>query len=85
MKEGGGWQDKQIVEISSFINYSDKDISYISFLDGTYFNKLFLKAARGKVLVQRNQILESLQENPNNYFLNTAGFLYFLSKLRAES
>jgi hypothetical protein len=85
MKEGGGGQDKQIVEISSFINYSDRNVSYISFLDGTYFNKLFSEKATGTVLEQRTQILTSLEKNPANYFLNTAGFLYFLSKIKAES
>ncbi|MBM4103209.1 MAG: hypothetical protein FJ263_04045 [Planctomycetes bacterium] len=82
MKEGGGGQDKQIVEISSLISYSDKNVSYVGFLDGIYFNKLFSKSATGKILEQRNQILTSLKERPCSYFLNTMGFLYFLSKLK---
>jgi hypothetical protein len=38
MKEGGGGQDKQIGELIDFIRQNDPQVSYISFLDGVYYN-----------------------------------------------
>jgi DpnII restriction endonuclease len=77
MKESGGGQDKQMSEIIDFISYSEnnKNISYISFLDGVYFN-LLSKAglAGGKPFEQKKSILENLMANENNYFVNTFGF-----------
>jgi hypothetical protein len=78
VKEGGGGQDKQINEIITFIEASEsqKNIHYISFLDGIYFNLLVetdsLKLT--KITNQSNKILKNLTENQKNYFVNTAGF-----------
>lgn len=83
MKESGGGQDKQINEVISFISRSEKnrDIHYISFLDGVYFN-LFIKQKReGKIRTQLLNIKKSLKNNKNNYFVNTAGFIKLLEKL----
>jgi hypothetical protein len=53
----------------------------VAFLDGIYFNKLFLQNNQGVVAEQQKQIIEALQKNPNNYFLNTKGFCYFLKNI----
>lgn len=82
VKEGGGGQYKQISEIIGFIkqNEGNKNAFYVSFLDGIYFN--YFKSKRtGKVLEQHNQIIQSLEKNKNNYFLNTAGFNEFLKAI----
>jgi len=77
MKESGGGQDKQINEIISLISFQEKNpkIHYISFLDGIYFN-LFAKKDmnNGKILTQLKNIKKYLDMNPQNYFVNTAGF-----------
>ena len=84
MKELGGGQDKQVVEISDFVNYSEDvpNIHYVAFLDGVLFNKLFCVArTRGKISTQRDQIKDNLETNPGNYFVNTAGFHSLLQSL----
>lgn len=84
MKESGGGQDKQINEIIDFISYSENNskirVHYVSFLDGSYFN-LFSKTVNGSINKLKNQIDKiniSLSNNPNNYFVNTAGFYKLL-------
>lgn len=88
MKEGGGGQNKQINEIIDFINYSEKisstKIHYVTFLDGQYFNyfsNLNFKA-KSKIPTQVVNIRNSLQNNPDNYFVNTAGFKKLLPELK---
>lgn len=76
IKESGGAQDKQIVEIIEFIKYSENidNIHYVSFLDGIYFNKfLDLKDEENKVLSQIRDIENALKYNKNNFFVNTYG------------
>ncbi|HED54026.1 MAG TPA: hypothetical protein ENJ00_07470, partial [Phycisphaerales bacterium] len=76
IKEGGGGQDKQIVELIEFIrqNESRADIRYMAFLDGIMFNRLMVRHAQGIAEKQRARIYKSLEEYPENYFVNTAGF-----------
>lgn len=83
VKESGGAQDKQISELIDFIKYSEKSsfVHYISFLDGVYFNKFI--HAEDKVLVQRKEIENILFKNPNNFFVNTAGFVEILKDIKA--
>lgn len=75
MKEGGGGQDKQIVEVLMFINNpeSNPNVHYITYLDGIFSNKL-VSTARAKNMTQYNSILEILESYPNNYFVNTFAF-----------
>ena len=75
MKEGGGGQNKQIVEIAYFIRYneSNEKIHYVSYLDGLYSNLLF-NETQPKIKTQRTDIKNSLMKNKSNYFVNTAGF-----------
>lgn len=81
MKEGGGGQNKQAVEFSYFIRFSEKNenIHYITFLDSLYSNVLFNDNSP-KIKNQRESIQKALKENPNNYFLNTAGIKLFFEK-----
>jgi len=78
IKESGGTQDKQIVEIIEFIKYSENvdNIHYVSFLDGIYFNKFISlkdKDNKNKVLSQIRDIENALKYNKNNFFVNTYG------------
>jgi hypothetical protein len=78
IKESGGSQDKQIVEIIEFIKYSENvdNIHYVSFLDGIYFNKFISlkdKDNKNKVLSQIQDIENALKYNKNNFFVNTYG------------
>ena len=86
MKELGGGQDKQIVEISEFISQTEEDANthYVAFLDGILFNKVFAPSATGKVAIQRDEIARALESHPSNYFVNTHGFLA-LMKAFAEA
>lgn len=82
VKEGGGGQHKQVVEVISLIRYGERDprIGYVAFLDGMYFNE-FIAPSAPKTREQARQIRQHLAENPRNYFLNTHG----LEKLLASS
>ena len=75
MKGVGGGQNKQIVEIAYFIQFSEDDdkFHYVSFLDSEYANTLFYSNSP-KIVAQRNDIVSALKNNPSNYFVNTAGF-----------
>ncbi len=82
MKESGGGQDKQMSEIIDFISYNENNVSYISFLDGIYFNLLADKNIRsGKTYSQRKKIYNNLENNKENYFVNTKGFIELLNFL----
>ena len=87
IKESGGAQDKQIVETIEFIRYSEKDgnIHYLSFMDGVYFNNfIWVKNDNSKVGRQKKAIEKYLDENKNNFFVNTAGLITFLKDLSEE-
>lgn len=86
MKEGGGGQDKQIVEITNFIRYSEKNakIHYLAFIDCNYSNIIFgsvLSKRKNKQNKQREDIIECLKNNPQNYLLNTAGMKEFIKEI----
>lgn len=82
MKECGGGQNKQLVEVAYFIKFSeDKDfVHYLIFMDGNYANIIFTSTSP-KVSSQRKDILNALENNPLNYFLNTSGMINFLSEI----
>ena len=76
MKESGGAQDKQVVEIIEFIAYSEKsdNIHYVTFMDGIYFNRYASGSSKsGKTGAQKDSIVKNLKINKNNFFINTAG------------
>lgn len=84
MKGKGGGQNKQIVEVAYFIRFSEEDerIHYITFLDSQYANEL-MNGMTPKLVSQRHDIERALQENPGNYFVNTAGFQKLLEQIFA--
>ncbi|MBL4699429.1 MAG: hypothetical protein JKX70_11415 [Phycisphaerales bacterium] len=85
MKESGGGQDKQMLELISLIEQDEtnSNVHYVSFLDGIKFNKLMNSTRRGKALTHRESIQGRLASIPQNYFVNTAGFQALLSDLVA--
>jgi len=90
IKELGGGQNKQILELIEFIKYGESNakIHYVSFLDGLYFNFFAkiekeikkkspdVKSKRNitKLLKEYEDIKENLGKQKNNFFVNTAGF-----------
>ena len=74
MKEGGGGQNKQIVEIANFIKYSEpsKKYHYITILDGAYWDE-FTTSQQPKVVSQRTSVEKALKNNKANYFVNSLG------------
>ena len=84
LNTSGGGQDKQISELIEILNLKEKtrNISYVSFLDGSYSNILLSDSRAGnKLSTQRKEIKKYLKNNPNNYWLNTAGFKNLFSDL----
>jgi hypothetical protein len=77
IKESGGGQDKQIVEAIEFIKYSEKskNIHYLSFMDGVYFNNFIWIPPENstKVNRQKEDIEKYLKKNLSNFFVNTDG------------
>mgnify|MGYP001626413985 CR=1 FL=1 len=77
IKESGGAQDKQIDEVIKFIKYSENSefVHYLSFIDGIYFNNLIWIPPKDstKINKQKEDIEKYLRDNPNNFFVNTAG------------
>jgi len=77
LNTSGGSQDKQISELIEILNLKEanNDVSYVSFLDGSYSNILISGSKCGaKLSNQRKEIKRYLKKIPNNYWLNTAGF-----------
>ncbi len=85
IKEQGGAQNKQLVEVIDFIKYSESSekIHYLSFIDGLYFNKFIDRKERenSKIGKQKNAIKMHLRDNKNNFFVNTAGMRALLKDL----
>ena len=59
-------------------------MSYVSFLDGVYFNALAKSGKTGKADAQMKQIHQALRANRYNYFVNTAGFMERLRESGAQ-
>lgn len=84
MKEGGGAQDKQVVEVIEFIAYTESHpyIHYITFMDGVYFNRyaneVDVSTKTGK---QKQSILENLEKCKSNFFVNTEGLKSILNDI----
>jgi len=77
LNTSGGAQDKQIAELIEIISLKEqnKNISYVAFLDGSYSNVLLDDENGGdKLTTQRKEIKKYLLHNPQNFWVNTAGF-----------
>lgn len=74
MKGSGGGQNKQAVEFAYFIKFSENNpnIHYCIMLDSLYANDLFV-SHQPKIAAQRRDVLAALANNPQNFFVNTAG------------
>lgn len=88
VKESGGAQDKQVLELIEFVKNSEgsNNIHYVSFMDGVYFNNFIwiYPNSDNKTARQRRDIEEALASNKNNYFVNTAGFIRLLKDLTTK-
>lgn len=75
MKEAGGSQNSKIVELISFIKHSEEsdNIHYVTFIDGIFFNRFSNKLITGKAKSQKSLIERTLNDNKNNFFVNTSG------------
>ncbi len=84
LNTSGGGQDKQISELIEILGLHEKNnVSYISFLDGKYSNILLGQAGTGdKIITQRKEMEKCLKNNPNNYWVNTAGFKQLIADLK---
>ena len=88
LNTSGGEQDKQISELIEILSLKEKNknIFYIVFLDGNYSNILLKNEKCGdKLKTQRKEIQKYLKSNPNNYWLNTSGFVSLFSDLSRAS
>ena len=68
-----------ISELISLINngnhqHKRKDIFYVAFLDGVYFNKFASSKLSGKVEKQKQAIIQAMNTG-QSYFVNTYGLL----------
>ncbi|HBO16758.1 MAG: hypothetical protein UR69_C0001G0277 [Candidatus Moranbacteria bacterium GW2011_GWE2_35_2-] len=83
---GGGEQDKQVSELIEILNLKEgrNDFCYISFLDGTYSNRLLgeIQKRSKKMLKQRKEIEKFLKNNKRNFWVNTAGFVEFVNDIK---
>lgn len=84
MKSTGGGQDKQITEIIEFIKYGERNVYYVSYLDGILFNKLIDPPRRQKLYRSKNDVITNLTNNPYNYFVNEFGFNKLLDSIVNE-
>ncbi len=89
VKESGGSQDKQINELIKMISLNE-GVHYLAFLDGIYANDILtekkiieysnnrtreIDSKATKINHQTFKIFRKIADNPNNYFVNTAGFI----------
>lgn len=75
MKEGGGSQNTKIIELIDYIGYTEESdkIHYLTFIDGIFFNRFGTNNLTGKLKLQKESIEKTLNNNRNNFFVNTAG------------
>ncbi len=88
MKGSGGGQNKQMVELINFVNYSEESekFHYLAFMDGSYPNKLLddtYNCRKNKIAKQYSDLVNALQNNASNYFMNTAGIKKFIEDIMA--
>ncbi|MDD3301308.1 MAG: hypothetical protein PHR57_00805 [Patescibacteria group bacterium] len=81
LNTGGGEQNKQIDELIKILELKEtkENVFYVSFLDGTYSNKLIgenIQKKSKKLFAQRSQIEKYLKnKGAKNYWVNTTGFI----------
>ena len=87
VKGEGGAQNSSLSELISMLELRENkpNIHYIAFLDGSYTKYLAVSEPKkdgNKLEKQKYRIIETLQKNKDNYFLNTAGFERFVDDLK---
>ena len=77
LNTSGGSQDKQISELIEILSLKEnnQNVFYICFIDGNYANDILNeRGGSEKLETQRAEIQKYLKNNPQNFWLNTAGF-----------
>ena len=82
LKESGGAQDKSASELVDFMDQEDKDVSFIAFMDGIFFNH-FIRPGSGRTKYGRirNDVERILLARPRSFFVNTQGFKELVNDL----
>ncbi|MBN4084428.1 hypothetical protein [Mycoplasma sp. CSL10166] len=83
----GGSQNSEIKEIIDFIKFNEenKNVHYVSCLDGDYFYILDdLNKKENKYYIQNRAVINNLSKNKNNYFLNINLLKELFIKFRKE-
>jgi len=86
LNTSGGGQDKQISELIEITSLKERpNVSYLVFVDGKYSSIIFGETKskrRKKIINQKEEIEKFLIKNPNNYWVNTAGFEALIKDLK---
>ena len=79
----GGSQNAEINEIIQFINYTESKLNwhYVSCLQGNFFKKLNELNSEPKAANQYQNVINNLENHPNNYFINGKGFEKLITDL----
>ena len=70
-----------MTEIIDFVGYDERGIRYVSYLDGILFNELKDPRDTNKLFRDKNHILENLENNRFNYFVNDYGFKKLMNSI----
>ncbi len=83
LKISGGAQDKQMAELIEILKLEEKqkNIFYISFLDGVYSNLLLSDKKKSKKIETQREEIEKSLKNGKNFWLNTKGFERLINDL----
>ena len=88
MNDNGGHQNSVIVDIMDFINENDKNVYYVSYVDGTAFQEYFGLEYNvnhiNKYDLTNKNLNSIFEKNEKSYIVNTAGFDLLLSELQKQ-
>jgi hypothetical protein len=93
LKEGGGTQNKSVLELIDFLRETEDldSVHYVGFMDGVYFNLLISppnskekEEDKNKVMSQLTSIENILTQNKNNFVVNTGGLKSLFEDLAKE-
>lgn len=86
MNEVGGHQNNVIVDIMDFINEEDKNVYYVSYVDGYAFNVYFgleyKKDGNNKYDLTNENLNTIFESKERSYIVNTMGFDKLISELQ---
>lgn len=83
IKEFGGAQDKQLLELVEFVGQDSgaPHSHFVSFLDGIMANKIFVDQAEAQRVRMAKDALAKLKGNSENFYVNTAGLVQIIKDL----